>query len=423
MTWSAPAALSSCAALEAPEVLFPQDSPVHATGPGAVLWRAALSCPGGEGARLAQLSAADVPGAEATPRSAGGARILLTGALSASLAPHGTLLLASATSARPGVGQLAQGRADGPFTALAAVAPPFALAHGYLGDAAVASTSAGGALGLRVERYFERRLSARAVAQSTGVTPAPRAISLALDYRTDALAVWVARNSLLARWLPASGGVHPLEHLATVSGSIHLRSLLSDNNHAIVAWAEDREGRTRVYLARSGAGVRFGAPKLLEQFHDPSGATATPVSPLLVRLSSESVMIAWAGVTAGHWVLRTAAIDQLGIGAASTIGARGDALLEDLATGPAGDAVVLWGEPQAGSDGASEPAEQALFAARGFDAYPDRTVFGAPEQVAPAGANSQASVALDPSSDGAVAVWHGAEDRLQYALRAPPGRP
>jgi hypothetical protein len=241
---------------------------------------------------------------------------------------------------------------------------------------------------------------------------APQNISLALDYRTDALEVWAQDGALLARWLPASGGVRPLQRLASVSGGVHLTTLLSDNNRAIIAWAEARHGSTRVYLDRSASGVRFGTPKLLEQFHDPTGSPSPSASPQLVRLSSESVMLAWAAVSQGHWVIRTAAIDLLGIGAPTTIAApSGDALLEALDPGPEGDALLLWREPESG---------QALYAARGFDTFPDRTAFAAPEQVAPPGSNSQAAGALDPASDRAVAVWRGPRGVLQYAIRASP---
>ncbi|HEY4996509.1 MAG TPA: hypothetical protein VII03_00855 [Solirubrobacteraceae bacterium] len=421
--WSPPATLSSCAALETPQVLFPSASPIHATGPGAVVWRAAPGCPGGEGARLSRLGADLTPGAESVPRTATGKRIALTGPLAASVAPHGELLLASTGSARPGVGQLAEGVAGGPFAPLAAVAAPFALARGYLGDVAVASTVAGGRVGLRVERYFARSLETRVVPRAAPLPGTPRGLSLALDFRTDALVTWVQGGALLARWLPASGGVQPLQRLASTTGAIRTATLLSDNNHAIVAFSEDRHGSTRVFLARSGAGVRFGPVKLLEQFRDPPGVAAPSASPLLVRLSSEGVMIAWAAVAAAHWVIRSAAIDQLGIGAPTTIAApTGDALLEDLAPGPAGDALLLWAEPQSSPAGASSGA-QALYAARGFDVSPDRTIFAAPEQVAPAGANSLATLALDPASDRALAVWHGPGDRLEYSIRASPAGP
>lgn len=266
-------------------MLFPDDSPSHATGPGAVLWRAAPACAGGEGARLARLGAGDVPGGESIPRTAAGKPLPLTGPLLASAAPHGQLLLASTRGARAGAGQLAQGLVGGPFSPLASVSAPFALARGYLGDVAIASTAAGGVVGLRVERYFARSLASRAVVSHPPEIGAPQNLSLALDYRTDALEAWVQDGTLLARWLPASGGLQPLQRLASVAGRVHLTTLLSDNNRAIIAWAEDRHGSMRVYLDRSGTGVRFGTPKLLEQFRDPTGSPTPSASPQLVRLS------------------------------------------------------------------------------------------------------------------------------------------
>ena len=409
--WTTPAPLGACAALESARIVFPSDSPSHATGPGAVVWRGSPTCARGEGARLARVGAGDVPGAESLPLTAAGARVALEGRLDASVAPHGQLLLASAPEA--GAGQLAIGAAGGPFTPSGGVTAPFALAHGYLGDVALAAPTRAGRLSLRIERYFATGLSSRAVP----ATATPDALALALDYRTDALVAWLRGGALFARWLPASGGTHSAQRLASGAAGAHVSLLLSDDNRATVAFSIDRAGSTSVYLARSGTGVRFGAPALLERFRDPPGSPPPAASPRLVRLSSESVMIAWAGAGAGHWVLRTAAIDQRGIGPAATIAAPGgDALLDDLAPGPAGDAIVLWSEPQGGRAGGTP--EAAIYAARGFDAYPDRTLFAAPQQLAPPGPNDDASVAIDPADDSALAVWRGAGEALRYAIRA-----
>jgi hypothetical protein len=164
--------------------------------------------------------------------------------------------------------------------------------------------------------------------------------------------------------------------------------------------------------------VRFGVPRLLERFHDPDGLPFPAASPSLVRLSSESVMLAWAGSAAGHWVVRTAPVDLNGVGAVGTIAAPGgDALLAGLAAGPADDALVLWTEPLPTAAGPPDMARQALFAAHGFDAYPPRTIFGEPEQVAPAPV-ADATVALDPASDRAVAVWQGEAGAIDYAIRS-----
>jgi hypothetical protein len=174
-----------------------------------------------------------------------------------------------------------------------------------------------------------------------------------------------------------------------------------------------------VYLDRSASGVRFHTPTLLERFRQPDGLPPPSASPRLIRLSSESVMIAWAGAAEGRWVVRTAAIDLLGVGAPSTIAVPGtDALLAGLVPGPDDDALVLWTQPQPSPTG-PEPAEQSIFAARGFDAYLRKTAFGQPEQVATARPENDATLAMDPHGDGAVALWRGANDALEYAIRGP----
>jgi hypothetical protein len=202
-------------------------------------------------------------------------------------------------------------------------------------------------------------------------------------------------------------------------------------------WSEQRGTRTDVWMDYSATGPRFGAPKLLERSYDPSGPP--PGSPQLIRLSSESVMSAWGGVEAGRWVLRTAPIDQHGLRTVGTIAApEGDALLAALAPGPRGEAVALFTEPQAAPAGEAllgEPqaghlppalmagpqspsAAQGLFAVRGIETA-GRTQFGAPEAIAPVGPVSGASVAIEPSSDRAVAAWQGAGGVVYYSLRIP----
>jgi hypothetical protein len=249
-----------------------------------------------------------------------------------------------------------------------------------------------------------------------------QALTLAMDYRSDALAVWAHRGAIYARYLPAKGAAHPIQRLAPVGSHTRIAAVLSDDERAIVAWAEQRGSQTSVYVDRSAFGVRFRAPQPLERFHDPHGLSSPAGSPSLVRLSSESVMLAWAGSAAGHWVVRTAPVDLNGVQAVSTIAAPGgDALLADLATGPDDDALVLWTEPLPTAAGAPDMERQAIFAARGTEGYPGRTFFGEGEQVAPPGPVSDATVALDPESDRAVAVWQGEAGTIEYSIggRAP----
>jgi hypothetical protein len=431
--WSAPAALGGCPAVSAAagapaaRVVFPSDRPSHGTGPGAVLWSGSSRCPGGQGARVAVIGAGDAPGASALVRSATGAPLAPRGALLAGGAPHGRILIAGSSPHAPNSALVVQGGARGPFSALAPVggaSAPMALATAYLGDVALASPPAGGSGGLRVrvERYFAHNF-VRSVSTGAPAGGPVRGLTVAMDFRSEALAVWAQDGTLYAWLVPNKGAPRPVERLARVDGRPTIAALLSDDDRAIVAWSQQHGAHTSVYLDRSAAGVRFGRPQLLERFHDPDHVPAPAASPSLVRLSSESVMLAWAGASAGHWVVRTAPVDLSGEGATGTIAAPGtDALLAHLAAGPANDALVLWTQPPragAGTDGAG--AE--LFAARGFDDFPAdgtaRTVFGAAERVAPLGPVADATAAFDPDSDRAVAVWQGEAGAVDYSIRAP----
>jgi hypothetical protein len=429
--WSAPAAVSGCAAAPAARVLFPSDSPSHATGRGAVVWSAAAGCPGGEGARVSSIGRGEVPGTATIPRTVAGRPIAPRGPLVAAGAPHGQIVIGGSASGAgtgtggPRNGQLIQGPAEGPFSTLAPAhgsAAPMALTTAYLGDVALASPPAGtarsGAVQVHVERFFSHRF-VRDASASASATGAPRALTLAMDYRSDALAVWVKGGAIYARDLPGSGAHHPIQRLAQTVATPTVTALLSDDNRAIVAWDEQRGTETSVYVDRSATGVRFGTPQLLERFRDPDGLSSPAASPTLVRLSSESVMLAWAGAADGHWVVRTAPVDLNGVGAIGTIAPAGaDALLSSLAPGPHGEALVLWTEPLPTAAGAADTQRQAIFAARGVDALPGRTVFGEPEEVAPPGPVRDATVALDPASGRALAVWQGERASLEYSIRS-----
>ncbi len=424
--WSQPATLGECAAADTPHATFPRDKPTHATGRGAVVWSATAACPGGAGTVVSAIGHGDVPGRPALARSASGAKLALRPPLALAPAPHGLLAIAGSGPASGGDGELVQGSAGNAFSALgtiAGAASQNALATGYLGDLAAASPTGGGSgrAGARidVERYFAHALSpSRIVPAQPG---ALAALTVSLDFRTDAIVAWRQKGALFAHDLPASGRAQPTQRLASVGPSPRIAALISDDNRAIVAWADERAGSTSIYLDASGSGVRFGTPRLLERFANPAGLPYPATSPRLVRLSSESVMLAWTGALHGHWVVRTAAIDLNGIGPAATVSdPHADSLLADLQPGPHGEALALWSEPQPTGSGTLDTAGQALLAARGIDAFPDRTIFAAPEQIAAPGAIGGATLAFDPSSDRALAVWRGAGGTVQYAIRAAP---
>jgi hypothetical protein len=424
--WSPPTTLSACAGSGAARAAFPRNSPIHATGRGAIVWSASATCPGGAGTLVAAIGAGDVPGKANYVRAPGGGRLALRAPLALAPAPHGQLVIAgSASSPTTGDGTLVQGSAGGPFSALgtlAGLASQNALATGYLGDVASASPTGGssgrGGAKVDVERYFAHTLSpSRLVAARSGVVQAQ---TVGLDFRTDAILAWRQAGALYAHDLPASGRPQPTQRLAAVGQTPRIAALISDDNRAIVAWADERAGETSVYIDASATGVRFGPPRLLERFVDPAGIPYPSSSPRLVRLSTESVMLAWTGAQEGHWVVRAAAIDLNGLRSVSTISAPGaDALLSDLAPGPDGGAIALWGEPQRMPGGGLDLGREAILAARGTDAYPGKTIFGQPEAIAPTGPNIDATLAFDPASDRALALWRGAGGAVDYAVRSP----
>jgi hypothetical protein len=455
--WSAPAPLASCASAPgAPRVVFPSDSPSDATGPGAIVWSAGPQCPGGEGARVASIGAGDVPGPSVVPRDPTGRQLAPRGPLLAGGAPHGQILIAGYSTRAPATGLLLQGSAGGPFTQLSppgGASAPMALTTAYLGDVALASPPAGTAhtsvrnnhddnssnnngdgdgdgdsdsdssLRVHVERFFAHSFTRNANIGTTGSSPV-QTLTLALDYRGEALAAWTQAGALYTRLLPNHGAPRPKQLLAHVGVGSHVSAVLSDDGHGIVAWTQQTGSESAVYLDRSAAGVRFTAPQLLERFTDPDGVPSPAASPQLVRLSSESVLLAWAGVSAGHWVVRVAPVDLEGPIASSTIAVpEDDALLAGVATGPRDDALVLWSEPVALGTGSLELERQALFAARAFDVSPGRSAFGEVEAIAAAGPLSDASAAIDPASDRAVAVWRGQAGAIEYSLSGPSAGP
>jgi len=461
--WSQPAILSDCPGTGAPHVVFPSDSPTEGTGPGAIVWSVTAPCPTGAGVLLAPISADDLPGQPAAPRTAAGATIALRGPVSATGGPYGRVVIAAASTGEPdpeavleasgkgtpttgprprrkgapkgGGGRgmregellLTEGAAGGPFAAPLALGGPagtFAFATAYLGDAALASLAdPHGQINvqLRVQRHHAQRFAAPAEVTATGAgADSIEALTVALDFRSDRLVVFSREGSLFARELPGKGAPHALQRLGPSSpAGARIAAVISDDDRAIVAWTVRHDGQTSVYVSQSQPGVRFTQPQLLEAFPDPPGLPGYVDSPQLVRLSSESVMLAWTGAVAGHWAIRAAAIDQRGVLPPSTISPAGrDALLAGLAAGPNDEALTLWSEPQSTAAGL-DLGEQAIFAARGFDGYPEQVKFAGPELLAAPGPNSDATVAFDPDSDRAVAAWRTGAGALAYAVRAP----
>jgi hypothetical protein len=452
--WLAPVDLSGCAANPLARVVFPSDRPNQATGAGAIVWSASPACHGGQGARVAPLNAADEPGAAIVPRTVSGQAIAPQGEITASGAPHGEIAIAGTSPISSKGGVLIQGPANGPFAPLerCAGATTIALGTAYLGDVSLAcapvpvgrtggngasnnsdnggnsgnsgtsrtsGTSGSAALSVHIERFYSHDFVRSVSVRASGGGPV-QMLTLTMDFRGEALAVWVQRGAIYACLVTNTGHAHRLQRLAYVGSDTRVAALLSDDNRAIVAWQERRGPQTSVYIDRSALGVRFHKPQLLERFLEPEALASPSGSPSLVRLSSESVLIAWAGASAGRWVVRAAPVDLNGVLSVSTIAAPGgDALLADLAPGPDNEALVLWTEPLPTRTGAPDMARQAILAARGTETGDGHVVFDEPEQVAAPGPVSNATVALDPSSDHALAVWQGEAGTIEYSIRSP----
>lgn len=411
--------MSPCPGRE-PRVVFPSNEPKHATGPGAVVWRAAGDCPGGAGARVAPIGSFQASGTPASPALGAAAQVGLQGPLAVGAAPTGQVAVIGRPNGSPAGSAMAlQGRAGGTFSAIQpepVFAAPFAATNGYLGDLAVAGATAGGQLQLQVERFYATGFG-RHLLLAAG--PGVRLLTPALDYRSDAMLVWEKGGSIFARYLPASGSPGTPQRLGPAGPNLRISALLSDDRRAIVVWSEQQGPVTDVYLDRSAKDVVFGSPRLLESFHNPSGTAPPATSPSLIRLSTESVMLAWSSIAGSHWVIRTSAVDQERVGPPTTTSSKtGDALLADLQPGPRAEAMVLWAEPGHPGSAGGKSREQAIYAARAFRGVGSRVVFEAPEQLAPAGPNSEAVVAVDPDTDRAVAVWREGQ-LLHYAVREP----
>ena len=427
--WSRPAILAACSAPGSPSVLFPKDSPEHATGPGAIVWGAAPQCAGGAGARVAAITpGTDLPTMPSVPTTAAGQALALAAPIAATGAAHGQILIAGRSRrARTRARRLlvSEGLARGPFASpqdTGGAAGPAALATGYLGDLALVSPGGGSSpLELRVHRRFQTGFLAPVVV-GPAASSSIEGLTLALDYRSDAFVAWERAGVIYTRYMSSrdpSGA--PVQRVAAAAPHARIASLLSDDNRAILAWAQTSAGVTSVYGAVSAVGIRFGAPRLLERFADPGGSALPSGSPSLVRLASESVMLAWSGVASGRWVVRCASVDVHGVSAITTISdPHRDALLAGLTAGPANEVLALWSEPDEGS-AASPAGDQALYAARGIDLYPGRTVFTAPERITAAGApgtDGEAAVAVDPDSDRAVAAWRTPAGAVAYSPRS-----
>ncbi len=377
------------------------------------------SCASGPGALIASVDSRDVPGAPHRPR---GAHVALSAPISSAATTKGQIVLVGAPASGPhGIQALLEGPADGAFGApqlLGGSGASFGLATAYLGDVAVASsggTSSG--VQIRLQRWFARGFGGAA---GLGGKPGQRRVlAVALDYRTDALVVWWQDGWLWARERRENGSLGPLQRFAKAGARVQLTALISDDGRALVAWVDPGRDGAKLVLDISAPFMRLGRGVLLERLRwraDPAPYLDATVR--LVRLSTESVLMAWTGTDAGHFVVRAAGIDLQGVRTTSMISVPGeDARLQALATGPRGDAVAVWSSaparlsPRAGS-------RRALVAARGVPSSRGVPRFDRPERFAQPGYYSGVGLAVDPSTDRALASWRASGGAIDWSVRS-----
>jgi hypothetical protein len=420
--WSAPGTLAACSQDADPRVVFPQETPFRRTGRGAVVFAGDRACKPGSGAALAAISAADMPAAPRHPHAASGGPIGIAGLAEAAATTQGQIVVIGAASLHAsGLGaELSEGPAEGPFAPaqpLGGAGAPLGLATAYLGDVAIASVDRGRDAGvqLRMQRHFASGFAAPIALGGAGA--GQRALAVALDYRTDALAVWWQDGWLYARERHANGPLGPLQRFAKAGPGVRLGALISDDGRAIVAWVDPRGGSAGVYLDISQPRMQLGAGHLVERLRWHGGAFPTAASVRLVRLSTESVLMAWTGTQAGRFVVRAAGIDLEGLRTISIVSRPAeDALLEDLVAGPRGDAVAVWSSPRSGRRGRGGPPA-AIMAARGVPSSRGVPRFGAPEHIAASTHHGRVAVAIDPASDTAVASWRERGGAIRFSVR------
>jgi hypothetical protein len=319
---------------------------------------------------------------------------------------------------------IVEGAAGGTLTPAvrAGMGRPLALARAYLGDIALASVTPG-AISVRVQRYFRHRFGpVRSIRIGAGRVSA---LTATMDYRSDVFLAWQQNGSIYAHMLRSYPRADPTQRLGPSGPKPQLQALVSDNFHGMVAWSTTNarpgaQPRTQIHLDLSATAVRFGKPRLLASYPDPARAGERPGSLALVRLSGETVVLAWTAASRGHYVVRAAAALVAATRPTTLLSdpAR-DAVLADLAPGPTREAVALWSSP-AGTSAASAAGAHGteLWTARTVIAPGDRLLSGGRARIAAAGPNGAASVAVDPRSDRAVAAWRtqGAPSRIAYAV-------
>ncbi len=407
--WGEATGLGACA-LSAPALAFPSSAPNSATGPGALVWLASAHGCAPQGALELGVAPLDLRIQAQRPRTArlgvdapaGGAPPVAVGAGSGEVA-----VLAPG----PGGGhQVLVGRAGGRFGRELQLpgGGPAALARAYLGDVAAAAAS-GGRIRLALRRYLRHGFRPR-VAFGVGDAPVT-ALALALDYRSEVLVAWEQSGTVYARLMRNWGGLGPVERIGPSAPRPAMQAMLSDNGHAMVAWATGADGgrTTAVRIALSDAHAHFDAPRSIGGFADPGGLARRPASLGLVRLAGENVLLAWTAREGGRYRVLAAPAVFAGVRPSTALSRAGeDATLEALAPGPANEVLAAW---QAG-DGATRVCSVVIGAG-------DRVLPCAVQHLPSVRSAAPPAAAVDPGGDRPVLAWLDGTSKISYITGSP----
>jgi len=430
-SWTPAIDVRTCAPAATPKVVFPFSLPQTRSGRGAILWLGgAPRCGSAAGVQsaldIASLHSDDeisVP----RPLWRGAA---LVGPLQTASTTKGQIVAAfgDGSSATFGEGDASVGLAS--LTPLGGPPSLVATADGYIGDADIVNVEQSGGrqeIVLRAQRHYESSFGSP-VGFAVGSAPIT-ALTVGMDFRADSIILWAQSGTVYARWITNNGHVFPARTLGPAGYAPQLAAVLSDNDHAFVMWTDEpapgSAGTATIYLEHSGNAVTFGSPKVMTRFPEPAQQRLTPGSTALVRISpSEGVIAAWTSVSAaGSYVVSAAGLTSRGALPAGTITQPGvDLRLAALAAGPHDDVVaVLESAPR--SARGFDATRQEILAARSVPGGPGGVAFEMPAELAPPGANSAPSVAIDPGSDRAVVAWQttaGGVPAVAYSVRTAP---
>jgi hypothetical protein len=288
------------------------------------------------------------------------------------------------------------------------------------------AVAAGSAVAYKVADPDEPGLEYVALARlgRRGFRPAARisprgeilAVVLASNRRGDVLAVWQRDEALETRIVTARGARSPVRRIASTRARAVLDAALAADGRAVVGWLEqditelgEVTAPPRFRTAIRPAGRHFGRPQPLETYPDRVIAGRFGVR---VGIAGRRMVAAWTG----RHEIRAAIAKGDRFGPAHPLGLLGEGATErgggiaDVATGPAGEALLVWLQPN--------ETEVFVLAA---PLPPGEGEFGSSEIVSEAEpAIPAASAAFDPiTGDPVIAWWAIADafDRIMVAAR------